>query len=73
MAPHSEEPPASDSVPLEQGISAIKGMPQKMKFPAPPKFDDPYEEREYLKGRLAAAFRIFGSAQTSRLFNKPKS
>lgn len=29
-------------------------------FPAPPKFDDKYEEREYLKGRLAAAFRIFG-------------
>jgi len=30
------------------------------KFPTPPKFDDPYKEREYLKGRLAAAFRIFG-------------
>jgi hypothetical protein len=29
-------------------------------FPAPPKFDNPYKEREYLKGRLAAAFRIFG-------------
>jgi len=25
-----------------------------------PKFDDPLEERDYLKGRLAAAFRIFG-------------
>jgi ribulose-5-phosphate 4-epimerase/fuculose-1-phosphate aldolase len=32
-------------------------MPQ---FPGPPKFDDPYKERAYLKGRLAAAFRIFG-------------
>lgn len=30
------------------------------KFPGPPKFDNPYKEREYLKGRLAAAFRIFG-------------
>ena len=30
------------------------------KFPAPPKFTDKYEEREYLKGRLALAFRIFG-------------
>lgn len=30
------------------------------KFPGPPKFEDKYEEREYLKGRLAAAFRIFG-------------
>jgi ribulose-5-phosphate 4-epimerase/fuculose-1-phosphate aldolase len=29
-------------------------------FPGPPKFDDPYKERAYLKGRLAAAFRIFG-------------
>lgn len=26
----------------------------------PPKFADKYEERDYLKGRLAAAFRIFG-------------
>ena len=31
-----------------------------IKFPSPPKFDDPYKERAYLKGRLAAAFRIFG-------------
>ncbi|KAI9871852.1 MAG: hypothetical protein M1830_002374 [Pleopsidium flavum] len=30
------------------------------RFPGPPKFDDKYEERQYLKGRLAAAFRIFG-------------
>ena len=29
------------------------------KFPGPPTFDDPYKEREYLKGRLALAFRIF--------------
>ena len=28
-------------------------------WPAPPKFEDKYEEREYLKGRLALAFRIF--------------
>lgn len=32
----------------------------KMSFPKPPVFEDKYEEREYLKGRLAAAFRIFG-------------
>lgn len=25
-----------------------------------PSFDDPHEERAYLKGRLALAFRIFG-------------
>lgn len=28
-------------------------------FPRPPTFDDKLEERAYLKGRLAAAFRIF--------------
>lgn len=26
----------------------------------PPRFEDKYEERKYLKGQLAAAFRIFG-------------
>ena len=30
------------------------------KFPGPPEFTDKYAERDYLKGRLAAAFRIFG-------------
>lgn len=29
-------------------------------FPQPPTFDDKLEERSYIKGRLAAAFRIFG-------------
>lgn len=29
-------------------------------FPQPPKFEDKHEERDYLRGRLAAAFRIFG-------------
>jgi ribulose-5-phosphate 4-epimerase/fuculose-1-phosphate aldolase len=29
-------------------------------FPSPPRFTDKYEERAYLKGRLALAFRIFG-------------
>ncbi len=29
------------------------------KFPGPPKFVDKYQEREYQKGRLALAFRIF--------------
>ena len=29
-------------------------------FPRPPTFENKLEEREYLKGRLAAAFRIFG-------------
>ena len=29
-------------------------------FPQPPKFEDKLQERYYPKGRLAAAFRIFG-------------
>ncbi|KAK5937087.1 hypothetical protein PMZ80_010627 [Knufia obscura] len=40
---------------LQNGVKAAM-----QKFPAPPKFTDKYEEREYLKGRLALAFRIFG-------------
>lgn len=35
-------------------------MHQKINWPAPPTFADKYEQREYLKGRLALAFRIFG-------------
>ncbi|KAK5193282.1 hypothetical protein LTR99_006832 [Exophiala xenobiotica] len=41
---------------LKQGAAEI----QLQKFPSPPRFTDKYEEREYLKGRLALAFRIFG-------------
>jgi ribulose-5-phosphate 4-epimerase/fuculose-1-phosphate aldolase len=33
---------------------------QLQKIPSPPMFKDKFEEREYLKGRLALAFRIFG-------------
>ncbi|VUC30662.1 unnamed protein product [Clonostachys rosea] len=33
---------------------------QSQKLLAPPVFDNKYEEREYLKGRLALAFRLFG-------------
>lgn len=53
----------------EVGISSKKVDPSEQTkkatvkagtFPQPPKFEDPYEERKYLKGRLAAAFRIFG-------------
>ncbi|KAF2840113.1 arad-like aldolase/epimerase [Patellaria atrata CBS 101060] len=45
---------------LEPGLSEAKAKVGALKFPSPPTFDDPYEEREYLKGRLAAAFRVFG-------------
>ena len=63
MAPHKEGP-LSDPVPLEPGIDVddVAVTMKKLKFPSPPTFDNPHEERDYLKGRLAAAFRIFGYA-----------
>lgn len=39
----------------EQASKAASGL----KFPSPPKFEDKLKEREYQKGRLALAFRIF--------------
>ncbi|KAB8349496.1 hypothetical protein FH972_023522 [Carpinus fangiana] len=50
----------SVKLPLEPGLSQAKAKPEAMSFPSPPTFEDKYKEREYLKGRLAAAFRIFG-------------
>lgn len=38
----------------ESSWSAMRGFST-----GPPQFDDKYEEREYQKGRLALAFRIF--------------
>jgi hypothetical protein len=43
----------SNAAPLEPGISETEASVQKTKIPGPPKFDDPYKERAYLKGRLA--------------------
>ena len=50
----------SAEAPLDPGLSLNGVKYHKNEFPSPPKFQDKYEEREYLKGRLAAAFRIFG-------------
>lgn len=50
----------STVAPLEPGLTEPKAKVQMPKFPDPPTFTDKYAEREYLKGRLAAAFRIFG-------------
>jgi hypothetical protein len=44
----------------ESAASATEPKVKMPSFAGPPKFDDPYKERAYLKGRLAAAFRIFG-------------
>lgn len=41
-----------------QAEKAEVSMP-KLNFPSPTRFADKYEEREYQKGRLALAFRIF--------------
>ena len=44
----------------EPGLSEEQAEVQSpLKFPGPPKFQDKYQEREYQKGRLALAFRIF--------------
>lgn len=48
------------TVPLEPGLSAPKARTEAMTFPSAPTFTDKHKERAYLKGRLAAAFRIFG-------------
>lgn len=48
------------TVPHEVGVPEVEAKLGASSFPKPPKFDDKYKEREYLKGRLAAAFRIFG-------------
>jgi hypothetical protein len=43
----------------EPGLTKRQARESALHFPSPPKFDDPYKEREYQKGRLALAFRIF--------------
>jgi len=48
------------TAPQEPGLTQGSAKVQLQKFPSPPKFTDKYEEREYLKGRLALAFRLFG-------------
>ncbi|KAF1836118.1 arad-like aldolase/epimerase [Decorospora gaudefroyi] len=64
--PSATEPRAGDEAkantvaPHEPGLNQKEGKMSMLNFPKPPKFDDAYKERAYLKGRLAAAFRIFG-------------
>jgi hypothetical protein len=47
---------ATDAFPL----CALRPEATDESLPRPPNFDDKYKERAYWKGRLAAAFRIFG-------------
>ena len=45
--------------PHEPGLTEEQAKVAGLSFPAPPTFEDKYKEREYQKGRLALAFRIF--------------
>lgn len=64
--PSAIEPQSGDKAkpntvaPNEPGLNEKDAKVKMPMFPRPPTFDDPYKERAYLKGRLAAAFRIFG-------------
>ncbi|KAK3056683.1 hypothetical protein LTR09_002476 [Extremus antarcticus] len=66
MAPHAtdsngDSQPVNDGErPLEPGVKKNLSAQGMINFPRPPTFDDKMKEREYMKGRLAAAFRIFG-------------
>lgn len=57
---HSQKAAVSTHEPglTKEQVDARKPM-STMAWPSPPKFNDKYEEREYQKGRLALAFRIF--------------
>ena len=53
-------PDTTVKAPLEPGLTSAQAKVQMPNFPGPPTFTSKYEERDYLKGRLACAFRIFG-------------
>jgi ribulose-5-phosphate 4-epimerase/fuculose-1-phosphate aldolase len=60
---HTTEASPAELNGIPEAKSEVKqsgGNVTMQRFPGPPKFEDKYEEREYLKGRLALAFRIFG-------------
>jgi hypothetical protein len=58
---NGHDKPQSGTVPLEPGLTKKQALEQQfeIKFPTPPTFTDKYAERQYQKGRLALAFRIF--------------
>lgn len=63
MAPPTATETASSitmQAPQSSQTAGAEKAKVKMQMPAMPKFENKLEEREYLKGRLAAAFRIFG-------------
>ncbi|KAI1965300.1 hypothetical protein LOZ58_001146 [Ophidiomyces ophidiicola] len=58
----TEPDPMGDSAVgvFKQGVAQASAKISLKLFPKPPEFEDKLKERDYLKGRLAAAFRIFG-------------
>jgi hypothetical protein len=63
MAPPTATETVGNTVSIQAPPSQTEGAEKakiKMQMPTMPVFEDKLKEREYLKGRLAAAFRIFG-------------
>jgi hypothetical protein len=48
-----------DATGATYGVDNATSLPASAAGLGPPKFTDPLEQRQYLKGRLALAFRIF--------------
>ncbi|KAJ5605463.1 class II aldolase/adducin domain protein [Penicillium lagena] len=64
MAPPTATETVANTVTMQAPESSqaagVETAKVKMQMPSSPVFKDKMEEREFLKGRLAAAFRIFG-------------
>ncbi|KAL4924853.1 class II aldolase/adducin N-terminal [Aspergillus undulatus] len=60
MPPSASDTPSASAPAANSQETSAANAKVKMPIPKPPVFEDKYAEREYLKGRLAAAFRIFG-------------
>lgn len=58
---NGHEKAQTGTAPHEPGLTENQAQKHMdvIKFPSAPKFTDKYAEREYQKGRLALAFRIF--------------
>lgn len=59
ILPEYEKGEEAGTATHEPGLTEAQARKSMRSFPGPPKFDDKYKEREYLKGRLVLAFRIF--------------
>jgi hypothetical protein len=57
--PSATDTPELATANHEPSLGERLAMAVPLEFPRPPTFEDPYKEREYQKGRLALAFRIF--------------